>query len=266
MGIKYGFCSAVKGRRINLGKTSLVCGCNAFVYATDLGGSVSQTDVGIVSPRDVGEDACGSTMGGCGSGGGIFFIDSASYNVSCQNNPINIGCCSDHLTDQGKLINTTVGGMTASKEHTLSAQGKGEPWSIGVSPILTIITSALMNGGLVNLDVPPPPEDGAWVPTSMDSSLAIDDWQSGSASWSLFEGYFTEMISEPGVLHASGYDDSVSVNIQTGRVDVTRSLQCYSSRAESSACDPVDAMSAVCTFVNRLNSIDLSTLLASSCN
>lgn len=265
MGIKYGFCTSTRGKRVNLGKKSLLCGCTARVYASDLSGSVSISDIGTIAPADVAPMACGASEGGCGTGG-VFYVDSATYNVSTQNNPITIGCCSDSDADVGKLINTTVGGMTTSKEHTVSAQGKGEAWAIGITPLVDIIWTALATGNMANVSIEYPPVGEGWVPTSLDANLAIDDWQSGSCTWTYFEGFFTKMIPTGAMITSAGYDDSVTVSIATGRVDVTRSIQVWDMGLYGPGqCDPIEAIDAVCQFVDNLDGISLSGTLSSDC-
>lgn len=266
MGIKYGFCSAVRGRRVNLGRTNLICGCQAYVYATDLSGSVTMQDVSSVSPSQITDKLCISGGGACGGVEGTFFADSASYAISVQNNPVSIGCCSDHLTDEGKLINTTLSGVTTSAEHTLSVQGKGEPWSVEYTNVRDAINVAIAS--LTNINMTAPPTAGIWVPTSADSNIAVDDWQNGSASWSLFKGLNSAMIESGIILHAAQYEDNISVNTQTGRVDATRTLTVYDRSGVtggSGQCSAVDATQAVCDFVDALNSLDLTATLAQEC-
>ena len=269
MGIKYGFCSAVRGRRVNLGRTNLICGCNAYTYATDLSGSVNMQDVSSVAPSQITDKLCISGGGACGGTEGTFFADSATYNIAVQNNPVMIGCCSDHLIDEGKLINTTISGVTTSAEHTLSVQGKGEPWSVEYTNVRDAIIVAIDTLNNINMDYPP--TGGIWVPTSADSNIAIDDWQNGSASWTLFEGLNSSMIEAGILLYCAQYEDNVSVNTQTGRVDATRTLTVYDRSGAGSGggsyeCSAVDATQAVCDFTEALNTLDLTATLPKECN
>lgn len=221
-------------------------------------------DVASVAPSQITDKLCITGGGACGGTEGTFFADSASYNISAQNNPVMIGCCSDHLADEGKLINTTISGVTTSAEHTLSVQGKGEPWSVEYTNVKDAIDVAI--AALNNIPMAGPPTAGLWVPTSADSNIAVDDWQSGSASWSLFVGLNSSMIETGIILHSTQYEDNISVNTQTGRVDATRTLTVYDrSGASGGQCSAVDATQAVCDFVDALNTLDLTAVLPQEC-
>ena len=256
MGIKYGFCSSTKSRRINLGRTTLICGRLAYVYSTDLSGTVTQSDIGAVSLDDVTSGLClEDSTGTCGGDAGSFFTQTVSYNAAIQNNPMSIGCCADHLIDEGKLINSAVGGVSTSREHTLNINGQGEPWAIDYHMIIDAITNAVTE--LSAITVPPPP-DGFYVPTTVDSNMPGDGWQQGSGSWMYFEGLGTDMTPSPPLITAQDQEYSVSVNTNNGRVDGSVSKQAYYTSGATIPCDPVDVASTVCTFASSLNGITFS--------
>ena len=256
MGIKYGFCSDVKSRRINLGRTTLVCGTHAYVYSTDLTGTVTQSDIGAMSLESITGLLCLEDQAGDCAGGvtGSFFAQSVSYNATVQNNPMMIGCCADHNTHQeGYLINTAIGGVTTSREHVISVNGQGEPWAVRSSDVLTALTFA--SEAVSTIFIPPPPA-GAYVPTSVDSSMPGDSWQQGSASWTQFEGLGQDMAVD-GIIITAEYDEySLSVNTTTGRVDGSVSRSAYYTVGEGNIpCTPVLAQAMVCDFATKLNSI-----------
>jgi hypothetical protein len=253
-GIKYGFCSDVKSRRINLGRTNLICGRLAFVYSTDLTGTVTQSDIGAVSLDDVTAGLClNNETGACPGIQGSFFTQTVSYNATLQNNPMTIGCCADHLVDEGKLINTAVGGVTTSREHTLSINGQGEPWSIDYQRVRDAINNAIDKLNVINIPHVP---DGFYVPTSVDANLPGDTWQQGSGSWMYFEGLGTDMEIEAPLLTASEEEYTVSVNATTGRVDGSVSKTAYyTAGSDSIPCTPVDVGETVCNFAEALNGI-----------
>jgi len=222
------------------------------------------SDVSSVAPSQITDKLCITDGGACGGGDGTFFADSASYTVSVQNNPVYIGCCTDHLIDEGKLINTTISGVTTSAEHTLAVNGKGEPWAVEYTDVRDAISIAIATLNNIPFSMPP---NGHWVPTAFDSSISVDDWQSGSASWTLFVGLNTQMAVVGNVLHGAEYEDNVTVNTQTGRVDATRTLSAYDKSGSGGLgeCSPVDPSAAVCAFVESLNALDLTATLTQEC-
>jgi len=257
MGIKYGFCSEVKSRRINLGRTTLVCGTNAHVYSTDLTGTVTQSDIGSVSLLDVTSGLClQDAVGECPDEAGSFYTQTVSYNATVQNNPMMIGCCADHVTHEGYLINTSVGGVTTSREHALSINGQGEPWAVSYQAIIDAITFAVGNLNVITIPAPP---NGFYVPTSVDSNMPGDSWQQGSGSWTNFEGLGTDMDEYGDILIVSDqYEYSVSVNTTNGRVDGSQSLNAYYTSGvgdNNIPCDPVEVASTVCDFARELNGV-----------
>ncbi len=258
MGIKYGFCSDVKSRRINLGRTTLVCGSNAYVYSTDLTGTVTQSDIGAMSLDDIDSLLClEDSSGDCGGGlTGSFFAQSASYNATVQNNPMMIGCCADHIAHEGGyLINTAVGGVTTSREHVISVNGQGEPWAVSSADVITALTTA--GEALSVLNIPPPP-GGAYVPTSVDSNLPGDSWQQGSASWTQFEGLGDDMVTDSDLIYSDVDEYTLSVNTTTGRVDGSISKGAYYTVGEGNIpCVPVLAQAKLCEFATQLNAIPI---------
>jgi hypothetical protein len=164
-----------------------------------------------------------------------------------------IGCCADHLIDEGKLINTAVGGVTTSREHTLSINGQGEPWSIDYQRVRDAINNAIDKLNVINIPHVP---DGFYVPTSVDANLPGDTWQQGSGSWMYFEGLGTDMEIEAPLLTASEEEYTVSVNATTGRVDGSVSKTAYyTAGSDSIPCTPVDVGETVCNFAEALNGI-----------
>lgn len=252
MGIKYGFCNDVKSRRINLGRTTLICGTNAHIYSTDLTGTVTKSGIGSVPLSQVTTGLCLlNSQGECGGELGSFYTQTVSYNVSVQNNPMMIGCCADHVTDEGKLINSAVGGVTTSVEHGLSINGQGEPWAVSYTAIIAAINAAIP--ALLPLVVPEAPS-GFYVPNSIDANLSIDSWQQGTGNWTLFQGKGTEMVRQGGLLVSTEFEYSVSVNTNNGRVDGSQSVMAYYTAGPTIPCSPVDVSDAVCTFASELNS------------
>jgi hypothetical protein len=257
MGIKYGFCSDVKSRRINLGRTNLICGALAYVYSTDLTGTVTQSDIGAVPIQEVTAGLClESTSGSCGGGEGAFFAQTVSYNATLQNNPMMIGCCADHLEDEAKLINSAVGGVTTSRDHTLSINGQGEPWAVDYHVIVTAITNAIGYLSIVSIEAPP---DGLYVPTAVDSNMPGDTWQQGSGTWVYFEGLGTDMEQDGLLLKSQEPEYSVSVNTNNGRVDGSKSISAYYTSGTGSAnipCQPKEVKETVCNFAEALNGLN----------
>ncbi len=254
MGIKYGFCNDVKSRRINLGRTTLVCGTNAYIYSTDLSGTVSQSDVGSVPLSEVTDGLCMvEETGACDGVTGSFFAQSVSYNVTLQNNPMMIGCCADHITDEGKLVNSTIGGVTTSKEHQLSIDGQGEPWAVDYQKIIDAVSNARQYLSVLDTEIPVPPA-GFYVPNSIDASISTDSWQQGSGNWTYFEGLGTDMVETGIMFKAQEKEYSISVNTNTGRVDGSQSITAYYTAGSSNVpCAPADVQDSVCDFAELLN-------------
>lgn len=258
MGIKYGFCSAVKSRRINLGRTTLVCGTQSFIYSTDLSGTITESSIGVMDLASLESTLCLSdeTTGDCSSLAGSFLAQSASYNATVQDSPMQIGCCADHLIHQdGYLINSAAGGLATSREHTVSVNGQGEPWAVKSSDVISALTTAATTLSGISVD---PPPSGSYVPTSVEATLPGDGWQQGSSSWTQFEGLGMSMVADGVLLLSPAQERSVSVNTTTGRVDGSISKNAYyTAGLDAIPCDPVRADEMVCTFAAALNSADI---------
>ena len=260
MGIKYGFCSDVKSRRINLGRQTLICGRLAYVYSTDLTGSVTQNDLGAVPLDEVTDGLClENSTGTCGGVPGSFFAQSVSYSATVQNNPLMLGCCADHIEDEGKLINTAIGGVTTSREHNLSINGQGEPWAVDYNVVRDAISNAVTKLSVLTIPAPP---DGFYVPTTVDANMPGDSWQQGSGSWMYFEGLGDDMaIIGSGLLAAQVYEYNVSVNTNSGRVDGSKTVNAYYTSGIGEAnipCEPKDVTTTVCAFAEALNTLTLT--------
>jgi len=238
MGIKYGICSGHKGMRINLGRTTLVCGSNAFIYATNLTGSSISKAVGFLS-TSITSQLCTEE----------FFSQSASYNRNTQDNPVWMGCCADHVEDQGKLINHCRGGMSVSQDHTISVNGQGNAYAVDYHVVQSVLSEAADTISY------PHPATGTYVPQSASTEASPNDWESGNASWLYFVGLGVDMITSGGVVHSQEPDMTICVNRQTGQVDGTQTTECYYTQGTGNECTPQDAVDAVMEFVSNLQNL-----------
>ena len=238
MGIKYGVCSGHRGFRINFGRTTLVCGTNAFIYATNLTGASISKAVGFLSPTVINQ-LCTEN----------FFAQNASFSRNTQDNPVWMGCCADHQQDQGKLINHCRGGMSVSQDHTLNVSGQGDAYEVDTTTLRNVLVQAAQAISY------PLPAEGNYVPQSASTEANANDWESGNATWLYFVGLGVDMQLDGNLYKSVEPDITVNVSGQTGQVDGTTTTECYYTQGRADDCSPQDVTSAINTFVNLLKNL-----------
>jgi len=178
-----------------------------------------------------------------------------------------IGCCADHLVDEGKLISVAVGGTSTSREHTLSINGQGDPILAFNDPQVLADAINLARAGLNILSIPAPPSAyGDYVPQSIDSSMSGDSWQQGSLNWSYFEGLGTDMeeIDTGGVkmIKSISYEYNISANATSGRVDGSASLMAYYTTGKDAIpCIPSETVATARAFIDAINNLTFNAIV-----
>ncbi len=236
MGIKYGFCagSTFKGRRLSVGKSTLMCGNTVKVFSSGMSGETIGYFVGMVD-----SGICNAM---CDPN---FFATSVSGSSRVDSQPVQVGCCADSDNEM-YLIDAAAKCVDMSREYNLTASGQGTPEAAAgkMSQAITVVNAGLGANGQIPSDL---------IQTEMSASIGIASWEQGSATWIKIIG-IGNTVNAAGTLCTSGESSfSVNVSIATGVAEGQKSRASF--WGGTVPCTAVDLPGAVSTFAGALQGV-----------
>lgn len=243
MPIYYGTCSTFRGKRINVGRTMLSCANKVLFFASGLTGE------GVIyNAAAIGINTAELTALCLDN----FFAQGISANSRIQTQPIMVGCCLEATYTGGiqspgpeTLVDTAIGGTQISKELSMSANGQGDPNDLSEGELETALRrcSGELDAGIIGGSL----YDNMWIgaegatsyiPTSYNIDMSINSWNSGSRTYTAFEGLGLDATRN--ALHDVCYpqenDYNMNVDMSTGMIEGQKSKMVYESRSDTIPC------------------------------